>query len=242
MALPKVDVPTYKIKLPSNSKEITFRPFTVKEKKLFLLARESKDIKDIVETIKQVIRNCILAPDNIEVDDLPIIDLEFFFVHLRARSEGEVITLDFKCNNVVDEKACGGETKLSFNLLDTKLEKNENHQDLIDLGNNIGVKMKYPTFGMSEILDSEVTDPTVILNLMVDCIEYIYDAEKQYYAKDEKRETMVAWFGDLPQDAFSKIEAFFESSPKIVGSTKFVCSKCAYTEDVKLQGIKDFFG
>ena len=33
--LPKIDVPVYNIKLLSTGKEVKFRPFTVKEEKLF---------------------------------------------------------------------------------------------------------------------------------------------------------------------------------------------------------------
>ena len=38
MPLPKIDLPTYVIKLPSNGKEVTIRPFLVKEEKLLLIA------------------------------------------------------------------------------------------------------------------------------------------------------------------------------------------------------------
>ena len=42
MGLPKIDLPTYDLKLPSNGKTITIRPFLVKEEKLLLMAIESQ--------------------------------------------------------------------------------------------------------------------------------------------------------------------------------------------------------
>jgi hypothetical protein len=38
MALPKLDVPIYTINLISSDKPVRFRPFLVKEQKLFLMA------------------------------------------------------------------------------------------------------------------------------------------------------------------------------------------------------------
>ena len=43
MAIPKIAVPHFKLTLPSNQKEITYRPFLVKEEKMLLMAREAAD-------------------------------------------------------------------------------------------------------------------------------------------------------------------------------------------------------
>ena len=45
MPLPKIDVPTYELKIPSSGKEITIRPFLVKEEKLLFIAAASKDLE-----------------------------------------------------------------------------------------------------------------------------------------------------------------------------------------------------
>mgnify|MGYP003339616446 CR=1 FL=1 len=66
--LPKIDVPIYETKLVSNGKTIRYRPFLVKEQKIFLMAAESDDPQDTVNAIKQVINNCVL--DEIDVDDM----------------------------------------------------------------------------------------------------------------------------------------------------------------------------
>ena len=63
--LPKIDAPIYELKLLSSGKKLKFRPFTVKEEKLFLMAAEADDFKSVIDTTKQVINNCVL-------DDLDI--------------------------------------------------------------------------------------------------------------------------------------------------------------------------
>ena len=55
--LPKIDTPIYETTLISNGKTVRYRPFLVKEQKLFLMASESQDIKDTINAIKQLINN-----------------------------------------------------------------------------------------------------------------------------------------------------------------------------------------
>ena len=115
--LPKIDVPVYDLKLISQSKKIRYRPFTVKEEKLFLMANESKEEETIINTVKQVINNCVL--DEIDVDSLPVFDLEYLFINLRAKSVGEEVKLNYQCNNNVEKDGkqdkCGNMVNFTLN-------------------------------------------------------------------------------------------------------------------------------
>ena len=54
MPLPKIVTPEYDLVLPSTQKNITYRPFLVKEEKLLVLALESENTKQITTAIKSV--------------------------------------------------------------------------------------------------------------------------------------------------------------------------------------------
>ena len=99
MILPKLDTPTYELNLISTGKPVRYRPFLVKEQKLFLMSAESDDTKELITTIRNVLKNCLL--DDVDVDNLPSFDLEYLFMNLRARSVEEVVNLKYKCNNNV---------------------------------------------------------------------------------------------------------------------------------------------
>ena len=119
--LPKIDVPMYDLVLPLTKKKVRFRPFLVKEEKILLMAMEAEDDNSILLAIKQIVSNCCLD-DDMNVNTLPITDLEYLFLNLRARSVGEMVDLQYKCNNKVkddkdEEKECGNVVKLSINLL-----------------------------------------------------------------------------------------------------------------------------
>ena len=85
MALPVINVPTYKAKIPSTEEEVTFRPFLVKEEKILLLALEDGGDDSIAQAIKQIINNCTF--EKIEPDKLATFDLEYVF------ASGEFIEL-----------------------------------------------------------------------------------------------------------------------------------------------------
>ena len=121
--LPKLDIPIYETTLISTGKTIKFRPFLVKEQKIFLMASQSEDSKEVINSIKQVLSNCVV--DDTDVSKLPFFDLENLFLNLRARSVGEKVELNYVCNNLVknekdEEVQCGGKIKLDINLMGLK--------------------------------------------------------------------------------------------------------------------------
>ena len=83
----KINYPTYELNLPSTDEVVKYRPFLVKEEKLLLIAQQSKDTKTIVETMKNVIQNCIVS--KLDISSLPMFDIEYLLLHIRARSVGE---------------------------------------------------------------------------------------------------------------------------------------------------------
>ena len=105
--LPKIDVPVYEAILPSNKKTVKFRPFLVKEQKLLLMASQGTEAKETIDAIKQILRNCVLS--EVDIDTLPVFDLEFLFLNLRARSVNEMVSIRYKCNNQITDSE--GESK-----------------------------------------------------------------------------------------------------------------------------------
>ena len=57
MALPIQTEPKYNCILPSDGKEVKYRPFLVKEQKMLLIAQEENDEAKIFEAVKDLIRS-----------------------------------------------------------------------------------------------------------------------------------------------------------------------------------------
>lgn len=241
--LPKLDVPIYEVTLISTGKTVRIRPFLVKEQKLFLMASESEDQKETVNVIRQVLKNCIL--DEVDVDSLPTFDLEWLFINLRARSVEEVVELRYRCNNKLkdengEEKSCGGAVEFDLNLLEITPTKNPEHTNKIQLTDNLGVCLKYPTFEMIQKYET-MDENDVMMNVLVDCIDFIYDKDSVYYAKDSTKEELIDFVDNLQQVHLEKIKKFFDTLPEIKKDVHFKCPKCGYEEDIEIKGMQNFF-
>lgn len=246
MALPKINSPVFELTLPSSGKEVKYRPFLVKEQKILLMALEAQDQKEMLRAIKQIINNC--AVDKIDVDELPMFDLEYFFIKLRAKSVGEIVELRLshpeKKNSEGNE--CGHVVTFKLNLMDVEVQKDEDHSSkiLLDEESKIGVCLRYPTMSLADKMQSagQQSQIDVVLSLVADSIDYIYDANDVYPAKESSRKELLEFVNNLSQDQFKKLTDFFNSMPKLKHTIKWRCPECQNEESVDLEGMANFFG
>jgi DNA-directed RNA polymerase subunit M/transcription elongation factor TFIIS len=242
--LPKIDMPIYEVKLISSGKKIKFRPFTVKEEKLFLMANQGEELDNVVDTIKQVINNCIL--DEFDINLLPLFDIEHIFLNIRARSISEIVNLQYKCNNSVineetkEEKQCGNIIKIDLNVLEIEPTKQESHSNKIEITEKMGVVMRYPSFETIKKFNAE-DEADSIIKITVDCIDYVYDTDSIYYAKDATEEELVEFVESMQAKDLEKIKSFFDTMPKLKKDIDFKCNKCGYEEKIEIEGIQNFF-
>ena len=238
--LPKLDVPTYELDLPLSKKKIKYRPFLVKEQKNLLMAMESKDSLDIHNAIKDVLSNCTLT-ESIDFDKLPIIDVEYYFINLRAKSVGEIVETKYRCNNMVNDKTCGGTMEAQVNLLDIKPEGKEVNPE-IQLDSKITVKFKYPEFGIVKDSLNYEYESEITFNLVASSIEYIYDGEQFFYASESTPEELIEFVESMNQAQFTKVEEFFSSMPQMKKTIDITCGKCGYEHHLEMEGLESFFG
>lgn len=240
MALPKIDTPIYDLELPISKKKIKYRPFLVKEQKNLLMAMESNDNDSIQTNIKSVLQNCTITK-KIDVDTLPLIDIEYYFLQLRARSVGEIVSNRYRCNNTVGEKECGNIMETDINLLEIKVEGHTNDEP-IKLTDKISVKLKYPEFSVVKKISSKESMTDASFDMIANAIEYIFDGDQIYYAKESTHEELLEFLESLNQNQFSKLEEFFDNLPKLSKTVNLKCSRCGFEHTIKAEGLEDFFG
>ena len=241
MALPKIDVPVYELDLPLSKKHIRFRPFLVKDQKNLLMAMESGDKQSIEQNIKQVLNNCTVT-EGVDIEKLPVLDVEFYFLNLRARSVGEVVENKYRCDNKVDDKVCGNIMETSLNLLEIKVENLVEGNDVIQLTEEISIKLKYPEFSILNKLSKLESVSDVAFKMIAESVEYIYDGEQFYYAKETTTEELIEFIENLNQTQFSKLEDFFANLPKIEKKIEMKCSRCGFEHKLDVEGLESFFG
>lgn len=241
MALPKLEVPTYELELPLSKKYIKFRPYLVKEQKSLMMAMESSDAKTIQHNVREILNVCTLNKD-VNIDELPIIDIEYYFLQLRAKSVGEIADSKYRCNNEVEDKVCGNIMEAKIDLTQIMPVQEEYVDPEIQLSDKIMLRMKYPPFKL--IGDSiEMDDITeVTFHMIANSIEYIYDGEQFHYAKEQTTEDLVDFIEQLSQEQFEKLEKFFNSVPKLKKDLDITCSKCGFEHHLHVEGLESFFG
>ena len=236
MALPLLQATTYTLTIPSIGKEVKYRPFLVKEQKALLTAQQSEDTRVMVDTLKAVISGCIYDK-TIDVSKLSTFDLEFIFMQLRARSVGEIAELLFSCEH------CGSkEIRVKFDISDLRVEFPESHTKNIKLNDSIGIMMKYPDFALLEKLENiDANDTNVVFDMILSCVEAIYDTENVYYAQDSTVEELNQFLENLDTAQFNLVKNFFETMPRLTQIVEYNCPKCGEHNVRNLRGISSFF-
>ena len=199
------------------------------------MAMETNEEKSIIDAIEQIVGNCIQG--GVDIRDIPMVDFELLFLHIRARSVGEMVDLQYKCNNDLEGKPCGNLVDVSVDLLKVSPTNTESNSN-IKLSSGVGITLKYPTLRSVDITSE---DENAFIDILYNNFDYIYDDESIYYSKDILREEFIDFVESLTGNDFKKIKEFFLSLPKLSIDLNFNCTKCGYSKVLTLEGIKSFF-
>ena len=235
MALPKLNVPKYKLKLPSTGKTVTFRPFLVKEEKLLLLATETGEQTEILDAIKTIITDCT---DISDVNSLATFDIEYVFLQIRTKSVGESVETTVVCPD--DEET---EVNVSIPLDEIKVVKTRGHKREIKLSDEIVITMGYPsldTFVKTNFTEDE-SEVEQMFDMAASCVETIADVEQVYECKDVPKAELVEWFNELNSKQFQMIQKFFETMPKLKHTVPVTNPNTGVESEVVLEGLASFF-
>jgi hypothetical protein len=240
MALPMMSTPTYTMVVPSSGLTVKYRPFLVKEEKALLIAQQSEDMMVMVDTLKGVIKSCVM--DKIDLEKLATFDLEYMFTQIRGKSVGETVELVFPCDTdhgADNEKA---RSRVNIDLSTLTVEKGEGHNNKIELFDDVGVVMKYPTVDVIKKLEGiDINDLDKVFEIMALSVDYIYQGEEIFYGKEQAFEDVVTFINNLTSEQFLKLQKFFETMPKLKKEIQYDCPVCGKHHVKVLEGIQSFF-
>jgi hypothetical protein len=236
MALPILTTPTYELEVPSTDEKIKYRPFLVREEKILLIALESGSTEDIVQAVKSIVEECTF--NKLNLGDVPMFDVEYIFLNIRAKSVGEVSKLRLLCPD--DNKTY---TEVEVNLSEVLVQVEKDHTNKIELTDEMGIYMKYPTIdSFAQTGITEVT-ATNMLDVISTCVAQIYDkkGEEIFDAKDQTKEELIEFIEQLNTKQFAELQKFFDTMPKLKHVVKVENPKTKVKSDILLQGLSDFF-
>ena len=236
MALPKLNTPTYSLVLPSTGEEVKFRPFLVKEQKLLMLAQESENNKEMLDTVVKIVSSCTF--NKVDPAHSPLFDIEYVFLKLRAKSVGENVEVTLLCPD--DEETY---TTKKINLDKIEIEVDESHSNEIQLTEQIKLIMKYPQMSdMNQINTQDNSQINLVFSVLKHCILEVQDGDTSYQKVDISDKDLEEFIDSFDTEQFEKIMTFFETMPKLREKVQVTNPKTQVTSEIVLEGLESFLG
>lgn len=228
----KYTLPTQKIILPLSKKNVEFRPFTVREEKILLTAKETKDTDAALNSIMQIANNCI-TDDDVNPNNLPLTDIMWLILMVRGASVSNVFEFSIYDNDTEEY------IELEMSTDDFKIVIPEDHSTVINVDADTILVMNYPTFSMLDNLDLDNNEDVFILAMK--CIaNMVEDGDQVTYINEYSEEEISEFIDGLPGHVYKEIENFFDTLPYLEASTKYK-NKNNEEKTFTIRGVESFF-
>lgn len=231
--LPKLSHPIFELKLPSTKQVVKYRPFLVREEKLLLMAQTSEDPKDILNSIKQVISNCLLS-DDVNVDELATFDIEYLFVKIRSKSVNNIVSLTYR--DLEDDQ----KYTVEVDLESIEIKESDEHTNDIKISDDTGIILAYPKVDNNIDILKDDDEASAFFKVLKSCIKVVYQGETHFNIKDYTEEEVEEFVSNLDVKTFKKIEDFFTTMPKLYHEVKYTNS-LGKEKVIPLTTLSDFF-
>ena len=233
MALPKLDTPIHTLVLPSTGQEIKYRPFLVKEQKLLMMAQESEQDDQMYHIMSNIVRACTF--DKVDADTVPLFDIEYVFLKLRAKSVGETAKLRVLCPD--DEKTY---TELEVNLDNIDVQMTENHTNIVELSDKVKIIMKYPQLKDMKMIGADLQGVEQVFSILKYCIHEVHDGQKVYNRIDVTEKDIEDFIESFSTSQLESVINFFNTMPKLRHSIVVTNPKTKVKSDLVLEGLQSF--
>lgn len=236
MSLPKINLPTTSVEIPSLKKKVQIRPMRVADEKLLLMAKEARSSYEIFNAVRQVVNNCLIE-ENFNIKSLATFDIDYLFLKLRAVSIGkdiDVTYLDYE-----DQKEYT--VKIDLDKVEIKNQKDTSFD--IKLDDAKILKLKYPSCMVYEspaFTSDEGGSAELFEELIVNCLDKFFDGDNIVNFSDYTIDQLKEFVQQLDLKTYGKIKEFIENLPSLYHETKYTNSK-GTEQTIKSTSLTDFF-
>ena len=202
-----------------------------------MMAMESKSSADITQAVKDIVMECTF--NKVDISNMPMFDVEYIFLNIRSKSVGEVSKLKILCQ---DDGKTYADVELDLN--EVKVQVGDDHTNKIELTEDMGLIMKYPTIDSFSETGIRDINPSNMLDVISTCILQIYEkkGEKTYDPKDQTKKELTEFIEQLNTKQFREVQKFFDTMPKLKHEITIKNPKTKKESKITLTGLNDFFG
>ena len=233
MSLPRITHTLYETILPSTNKKIKYRAFTVKEEKIMLIAKESRDSEQITLAIKQILTNCLI---DVDIDSLAIFDVEYMLNAIRSKSVGNIVEF------VILDPETEEEVKLTMDLDKVVISKSPEHTNKIKVNDEYTLFMRYPNYDtyLVTFKNEKPQDPLMYYDTMLSCFDRLVSKDAVYKFSDFSKEEVDQFVEDLDPGVMEKLRDFFKTMPIMRHEIKYK-NKAGNDKTFVIEGTDSFF-
>jgi len=235
MALPKINSsPKYEMTIPSTGERVKFRPFLIKEEKNMLIASETGETKNILNSLLDTLKACIEY--DIDETKLKTFDIEYMFLQLRAKSVGETAKIGVKCEK------CETPNEIEVNIEDLQVAMPEVN-NIIELTDDIKVEMDFPTFEnlVNTGMDTDaVSNTEQLFKMMVFCFKTVITEKEKINLQEVNIKETEEFIESMDSKQFAKIKEFIDVLPRLKHDYEVECKSCGHVNKNTLEGLSNF--
>ena len=169
---------------------------------------------------------------------MPLFDLEYIFLNIRAKSVGEISNIEVTCPDDEETKV-----KIDVDLTKIQVHMDEKHDARIQLTDDIGILMSYPHLGNLAAATSKESSEQLnnLFNMIYDCMYQIWQGEETFDVMDYILKDKKNFIESLNHEQFAKIQNFFETMPTVKQDIEVENPNTKVKSTITLSGMNSFF-
>ena len=224
-----INTPTYREIIPSTKTEVNITPFKVGDEKILLIASESKDPKQMIDSLKKVISNCVKGA---EIQDMAAFDVEYLFLKIRSISVGESADILIPC------KECETANENKIDLTKIEIAGLDAFKTKIKVTDDLMFSMKTPDIDSYTGIESTAEG---IIEFIARNVDKVFYGEETIDVTENETQDVIDIINQLTSTQFKDLQDYISGMPKVTYELDFECKHCQSKNDVKLEGLADFF-
>jgi hypothetical protein len=205
----------------------------MKEEKILLLAQQSEDVNQVITAMKQIVNNCIVQ-GNLDVDTVPSFIIEWIMLQLRKQSVGNVAKVSYR--DTEDQQVYDFE----INLNEVTVKVDPSHKDSIELTNNLGLLMKYPSLDTITKVDLKSDGVNFSYDVIKLCIDKVFTNDEVLEFGLYTNEEQEDFLDQFSREQMEQMINFFSTIPTLHYEIKYT-NKNNNERTIELNSLSDFF-
>lgn len=232
--LPSIAHPHFTVTLPSNNAKLKIRPMVMAEEKILLIAKQTKELTTIYDTVCQIVNRCIVE-GNFDAYYAPLFDIEWVFIQLRKVSVGAMIKQVY--NDTGDKK----EYSFDINLDNIEVVRPPQIDNPIKVDDTTAIMMQYPVGSVYKTMKPDQIDSDVEkMKLINRCVKAIIKEGKTFPTDITSEKELEAFVDQLPIPVFEKMQQFVANMPSLSYVIEYTNS-LGTKRKIVLSSLDDFF-